>query len=235
MDLIKTNWTEKDVRDLKTYLKSIGNPEKEKWTRRVINTQMPMYVIKMPPLRQIANEIAKGDMESYLKLFPNESYEECVILGFLIPKIKDFKTLKTTLIKYGQLVDNWSNCDQLKFRIDNNNALKFFEMATEFLESKYTYVRRIGVIILFDFVKFDEYVERVFENIMTLKNDQEYYVNMAVAWLVAEMFIKRREETLEFLKTDPLNAFAVNKAVQKCRDSFRVSASDKEMLLQFKK
>jgi len=235
MNLVKTSWTDADLINLRDYLKSIGNPEKEKWTRRIINTQMPMFVIKMPVLKQIANEIAKGDMQSFVSLFPTGSYEECVILGFLIPKIKDFGKLKSTLTKYGETVDNWSNCDQLKFKINSNNASEFFEMATEFLSSTYTFVRRIGVIILFEFLKFDEYVERIFKNISRLKSEQEYYVNMAVAWLVAEMFIKKREKTLQFLNEDLLNAFTINKAVQKCRDSFRVSAADKEMLLKFKK
>ena len=66
-------------------------------------------------------------------------------------------------------------------------------------------------------------------------NEEEYYVNMCIAWFVAECFIKRRETTLKFLKTNKLNKFTINKAISKCRDSYRVSAEDKQMLLAFKK
>ena len=69
---------------------------------------------------------------------------------------------------------------------------------------------------------------------LELKSETEYYVNMAVAWLVAECFTKQREQTLIFLHTHSLNNFTINKAIQKCRDSFRVSQEDKQMLLKYK-
>ena len=46
---------------------------------------------------------------------------------------------------------------------------------------------------------------------------------------------EEREKTLEFLKTNKLNPFQINKAISKCRDSFRVSKEDKENLLEFRK
>ena len=58
---------------------------------------------------------------------------------------------------------------------------------------------------------------------------------MINAWLVCELFIKRREKTLKFLQNNRLNSFTINKAISKCRDSFRVSNADKKMLLDFKK
>ena len=67
------------------------------------------------------------------------------------------------------------------------------------------------------------------------KKETEYYVNMACAWLLAECFIKFRNETLHFLEQNTLNDFIVNKGIQKCRDSFRVSDEDKDLLLKFKR
>ena len=58
---------------------------------------------------------------------------------------------------------------------------------------------------------------------------------MIISWLVCELFIKQREKTIEFLKINKLNPFQINKAISKCRDSFRVSKEDKENLLEFRK
>ncbi len=58
---------------------------------------------------------------------------------------------------------------------------------------------------------------------------------MVNAWLICECFIKQREATIKFLDTNKLNKFTINKAVQKCRDSHRVSKEDKDMLLKYKK
>jgi 3-methyladenine DNA glycosylase AlkD len=65
-------------------------------------------------------------------------------------------------------------------------------------------------------------------------NEDHYYVNMMNAWIFCECFIKRREKTIAFLKTHKLNKFTINKGISKCRDSFRVSKEDKEMLLGYK-
>ena len=58
---------------------------------------------------------------------------------------------------------------------------------------------------------------------------------MMIAWLVCELMIKRRDETLKYLEHNNLNKFTVNKMISKCRDSFRVSDEDKEMLKIYRK
>ncbi len=64
--------------------------------------------------------------------------------------------------------------------------------------------------------------------------EKHYYVNMIIAWLFAEAFIKQRAKTLEFLKSHRLNKFTINKGISKCRDSLRVSVEDKEMLIRYR-
>lgn len=65
-------------------------------------------------------------------------------------------------------------------------------------------------------------------------NEEHYYVNMVIAWLLCDMFIYNREKTLKYLESHHLNKFTVNKFVSKCRDSFRVSTEDKDLLLKYK-
>ena len=68
----------------------------------------------------------------------------------------------------------------------------------------------------------------------SLGEETHYYVNMANAWLVAECFTKQRDKTLNLIKNKTLNKFVQNKAISKCRDSFRVSPEDKELLKTFR-
>ena len=58
---------------------------------------------------------------------------------------------------------------------------------------------------------------------------------MALGWFLSESFVKRREETLKLFETTALNTFTTNKAIQKIRESFRVSNDDKQTLLKYKK
>ena len=62
-----------------------------------------------------------------------------------------------------------------------------------------------------------------------------YYINMAEAWLVCEMYIKFPIETLGFIKDNKMNTFTHNKSISKIRDSYRVSKDEKEFLNTLKK
>ena len=57
---------------------------------------------------------------------------------------------------------------------------------------------------------------------------------MAVAWLMCELMIKNRNQTLKYLEKHILNDFTINKTIGKCRDSYRVSKEDKEFLLKYR-
>jgi 3-methyladenine DNA glycosylase AlkD len=91
-----------------------------------------------------------------------------------------------------------------------------------------------GLNILFKLIDNNEYIDKIFLIMNSLYNEEHYYVNMMNAWLFCECFIKRRDKTIEFLKTHKLNKFTINKGISKCRDSYRVSNEDKEMLLKFR-
>ena len=58
---------------------------------------------------------------------------------------------------------------------------------------------------------------------------------MAVAWLTCEYFIQRKRFAVKILTSNILNDFTQNKAISKCRDSFRVSKEDKTYLLNLKR
>ena len=89
--------------------------------------------------------------------------------------------------------------------------------------------------ILFKFIDNDYYIDKVYDTLNKFYNETEYYVNMMSAWLLCELFIKRRDKTIKFLENNTLNKFTINKSISKCRDSFRVSIEDKEFLLNFRR
>ena len=73
-----------------------------------------------------------------------------------------------------------------------------------------------------------------FQTLNHIHSDQ-YYVKMAQAWLIAEMFTKHRDVTLQFLQKNNLSNWVQNKAIQKARESYRVSEVDKTMLSKLKR
>ena len=53
------------------------------------------------------------------------------------------------------------------------------------------------------------------------------------SWLLAKCFIKQKSKTLKYLD-NKLNKYALNKGIQKCRESRSVSEEGKEILKKYK-
>ena len=58
----------------------------------------------------------------------------------------------------------------------------------------------------------------------------EYYINMSLAWFWSFALIKRYGEALPIIESKCLPAFVHNKAIQKARESYRISDERKEYL-----
>ena len=62
-----------------------------------------------------------------------------------------------------------------------------------------------------------------------------YYVHMAVAWLLAEVLVKEYDEGMSLLKDKLTDEKTHNKAIQKSRESFRLTKEQKDYLSSLKK
>lgn len=229
MQLQKGQWTQEDLSDFYAFLKSFKNPTKISRTQRIINTELPVLAIPSPKLKAIAKEITKGNFLSFLELMPHEIFEATMIDAYLIGKIKDFDLQKQYIEKLAPFIDNRAVVDSLKFTVKGHEKASF-SYAQKLIRSEFPFKRRIGIRILFSFVKDENSLEKIFKILQILKNEEHYYVNMASAWLLCECFIFHTQKVLDFLQTGELNDFVVNKTISKARDSFRISDDLKEKL-----
>lgn len=235
-NLCKSSWTKSDIKPFENYLNSIkSTKEKCEWEKRIVNTSLDCLALGMQKIKKIINEIYKGNYLSFLDIMPWNNHAETLICGGLISKIKDFDTVSHYLEIYSQKCENWASCDTLKFGINNTNKAQYFNLSKQYIKSSKPFVRRIGFLVLFSLIKYDEYVDEIITQVLSSSNETEYYVNMCVAWLVCELYIKRKTQALALLKSKQLNTFVQNKAISKCCDSFRVSAEDKQFLKTLKK
>ena len=227
MELNKEKWLSKDKKEFYAYLKSLENSDRVEWIKNILNTNMPVLAIKANTLKDISKQILKGSYESFLELKMNKYYENTYINGYIISQIIDFRIMKKYLDEYVISVDNWASIDVLKFN-SKKRENDFLELSKEYVKSKYLFQRRAGIIILFSLINTN--INDIFNIIKSLKQEEEYYVNMAIAWLLCECVIKKRSETLSFINKNNLNSFVLKKTISKCSDSFRISDEDKEML-----
>lgn len=230
MNFIEDKWDKKDIEEFNEYLKSIKREEKIDFTKRTVNTKMEVLGIPTPEMRKIAREIAKGNYISFLDNFNNKYYENTMINVFLINNIDDIEAKKYYFSNL--IIDNWATVDAMTFKIKGNEN-EYLNLAREYIKNEKLYYRRIGIRILFGYTDQEDLTE-IFEIINSLHDEEEYYVNMAVAWLMCEIMIKNREQAFQYLKHHHLNKFTINKTISKCRDSFRVSQEDKDELVKYR-
>ena len=233
MDLIKEEWTLNDIGKFEQYLETFKQIEdKIKRTSSILCTGYRVLAIPTLTLKKISKEILKGNFQSFLNLKIYSTYESIAISGFIISNIKDFELLKSYLSEYSKKADCWALCDLFSFNVKGKEN-SFLNLSKRLIYSDLPFERRIGYRILFRFI--DTNLPFIFDAVNGSFNEKEYYVNMIIAWLLCECFIKQKKETTDFILKNRLNDFVKNKFIQKCRESYRVSEQNKEFLLSLKK
>lgn len=201
-----------------------------------ILTEYPFLGVRTPDLRAIAKEIIKSkNSEDFLNTEP-KSYEELTIQGFIIASLP-YQEMKSRLPKYVVKIDNWATTDMVVSTIKSikKHREDFLPEIDKFLESPHEFTVRTGLICLKAYYITPDYLTVIFDRITSVKDREEYYIKMAVAWLVSECFIKFPDETHGFLKSGVLPAWTQNKSISKIRDSYRVPKEIKDNLLSLKK
>ena len=130
-------------------------------------------------------------------------------------------------------IDNWAVCDtfcgDLKFaRIEKNRQL-VWDFLHDYLGDDREYFIRFGAVMLLGHYIDKAYIEQILERMNAIQH-QGYYVKMAVAWALSICYIKFPQETEQLLKHNQMDGFTHNKAIQKIRESYRVSKEDKARL-----
>ena len=232
--MIPTTWNKETYQEFITYLLSLQDIKyKEFHIGLVQNSKYEIIGIRLPILRQIAKEIT--NCEEFLNITEDKYYEEIMISGLVISHIKDEKIFNKYFKEHIKKIDNWALCDTFcqSIKIIEKYPDKYFKEAIKLSLTKKEFTSRVGLIMLFHFID-KKYLDTIFNTINNITID-DYYNNMAIAWLVCEIYTKYKEEATNFLKNNNLNKFTQNKTISKINDSYRVTKEDKNLLKQYKK
>ena len=224
-------WNKEEYEKLINYLKSNNDLKYLEFTKRIIDTKYHMIGVKSNILREISKTISKTDLESFFKYKEDKYYEEVLLEAYVIGKVKDNNKFEQLFNNYLDKIDCWSLCDQAasSFKIISKNKEYWFKIINELIKSKKEYYVRMGIILLLDYYIDKDYLENIFNITDSIKRE-EYYINMAIAWLLSICYIKYKDETEKYLKKSNLSDFVFRKTISKICDSYRVDKSDKERL-----
>ena len=193
--------------------------------------------VRVPQLKELAKQIAKEDYKKFLIHVKDEYYEELALHGLVIKykkmSIEDtFDYLKEFVPK----INSWAVCDVTcaNLKITKKYRKEMWEFLETYIHSNKEYEIRFAVVMYLNYYLDDEYIDEILKRIDKVEN-KEYYVQMAIAWLISFAYIKQKDKTIKYLEKNSLDKFTQNKAIQKIRESYRVSKEEKENLLKYKK
>lgn len=207
--------------------------EYKKFHSKLCTTKYEIIGVRVPIVKEIAKRYSKEYGIKVIDELSNEYYEEVLIKGLIIGYSKESNEIRETYIKKFILeIDNWAICDST---ISNMKFIKkdldlFYEFITNnYQNSKDTYSLRFMIVVFLNYYLESKYIKNIL-NIIDNINSSEYYVNMAIAWLLSIAYIKNKEITIEYLNNNNLDKFTYNKTLQKICESYQVSKEEKELL-----
>ena len=192
--------------------------------------------VRVPVLRQYAKQLYKSGVrpEDIDTVF----YEEIMLRGMLTGAVKypDIDSFKMAVLAHLPYVTNWALCDIFCGSLKQTKKFlpQMLEFITPFTVSENEYEARFSAVMLLSYYITDEYIDNTLELLKSIKHEG-YYAKMAVAWALSVALVKYYKKTREFIKNNDLDKFTHNKAIQKARESYRISSEQKEELLTLKR
>ena len=213
-------------------LKNLSDSKTKEFNSKIIDTKYEMLGIKTPQMKNIAKEISKTDIVSFLELCTDTYYEEVMIEGYLLSYIKDPDVFIEYFNRFVLKIDNWALCDSVISYCKIMKKVDFSNKAETYIYSNREFVQRTGYIMYLNHYIDDEHINDIY-HLVTIHSDY-YYVNMAIAWLLATCFTKYRQMILDLLESKELSPFVQNKTISKIRESLVVNKKDKELVNKYK-
>jgi len=194
--------------------------------------------VRVPVLRNYAKKIVKQyKIEELLKNIDNEYYEEIMLQGMLIglDNNEDINVIFKYIKEFIPKINNWAICDTFcaGLKITKKYKNEMWDFIQQYLKSDKEFEIRFAVVMILDYYIDKEHIEKDFKIFDNIKN-QEYYVQMAVAWAISICLIKFYDKTLKYLENCNLDKFTYNKSLQKAIESYRITDKQKDYLRKIK-
>lgn len=209
------------------------------FNERIVNVPAGTSIgVRTPLLRDYAKKFVKREDFSFAELFSwsNGLYEirllKCLCVGYAkVP----FAEKEALIEKCLPVIDGWGVCDLFCATLKEieKHRKEFLPNIERYIAMGAEFSQRFGYILLLGCYMEEEYLPVIFRLLGEAKTEY-YYTYMGAAWLLAEVLVKFYDAGVRFLKEGTLDGRTKNKAIQKARESFRLTDEQKNYLKSLK-
>lgn len=213
-------------------LKDSSKPNLSQFNKRILgDPNANVLGVSIPEMRKIAKR-HRQDL-SDIMAFPNYYYD-----------VKFVKLCLAAMLPYEEyvgildycvgIIDNWALCDCFNAKCIDGHKQDFLSYIDKYIATDKQFYQRFALTSLLQHYVDEDNLNKIYECVLKA-NTNYYYVHMAVAWLVAEVLAKYYQSGVDFLLQGKLDIKTHNKAIQKARESFRLSDQQKNFLKGLKR
>ena len=226
--------------NIKEELKALSDEKYRKFHSSLCPGTDNILGVRVPVLRNYAKKLNQQyPLEYLLTEVEDKYYEEIMLKGMLIGfnKQLEWKEAKKHIQKFVPKINNWAICDVFcaGLKITHKYPEEMWELIQQYVSSQQEFEVRFAIVMMIDYYINEKYLQKDFAMMNTIQLDQ-YYVKMAIAWAISICLIKFYDETIIYLKQkSTLDDWTYHKAIQKARESYRLTNKQKEELKKIKR
>lgn len=179
--------------------------------------------VRMGDLRRLAREIRK---EENLDIFNEAKFyyrEEKLLYALCIFKMSEsFDAAMNALDEFLPYINSWEVTDLIagEIIIDEAHIDKAFQKALSYVHSSDEYTIRLGLVIMNKKFNDKAHIDKIIDAIKNITLNT-YYVNMAAAWLLCELYFTDKDKVDEFLSSESISMDIKKMTRQKIRESLK--------------
>lgn len=193
------------------------------------NDAINVIGVRMPVMRKLAKEWKGENVWDFSDEYYEVTFLKCAIAGML-----PFEAFLQRVDGLVGLLDNWATCDCFAAPCIKKHREEFLPYVKRYLHDGREFAERYALVTLLHYYTEKRYLPLIFESVQHC-SEEKYYVMMAAAWLLAEVLVKYFDAGVAFLKEEKVSLAVRKRAIQKARESFRLTAEQKNLLQSLKK
>lgn len=221
-------------REFLTKLLPFKNEKRAKFNASLIKGDLKVLGVETKWLRKIVNSLSESERKNLLSISKFSYHETEKMKAILINKIMPYSKRLECLKDFLPTIRDWAICDTCIS--DNKEAKKHKEETLAFLLSfkdrKEEFIERY-IVLMYALYLAPDHLDEYFTYLVNTEFNG-YYAKMGVAWALSILLVSEQDKTLTLLKEKKLDPWIQNKAIQKARESYRISKELKEVLLELR-
>ena len=224
--------------NIKEEILKMSEPQYQQFNAKLLPGVENIQGVRLVNLRKLAKKIVKDDWQTFLQKAETDFFEEIMLYGMVIGYLKTdtVEEIFPYMDTYISMIDNWSTCDSFcsGLKITKEYPEKMWSYLQSYFKSDKEFYIRFAVVMGLNYYINDEYKDRFLKQLDKIHHEG-YYVKMAVAWAISMIYVSYPDETTEYLKSNNLDDFTHNKAIQKIKKSNQVTKEVKQKLNDLKR